>query len=92
MAKIGASVTTVTVGPQGRIVIPRSLRHALSINVGDQLAASVEDGRLVLESHRAVVERLHSLFAHIPPGVSLASELIAERRAEARREEQELNA
>ena len=34
----------------------------------------------------AIVRRLRERFAHLPPGVSLADELIAERRQEASRE------
>ena len=45
-----------------------------------------EDDRLVLEKAEAIERRLKALFAHIPPHVSLADELIAERREEATRE------
>jgi len=41
-------------------------------------------GRLALEEREAVLQRLRQRFAHIPAGVSLADELISERRAEAR--------
>jgi hypothetical protein len=41
--------------------------------------------RLAPEEREAVLQRLRQRFAHIPPGVSLADELISERRAEARR-------
>ncbi len=34
----------------------------------------------------AIVRRLRARYAHLPPGVSLADELIAERRQEATRE------
>jgi hypothetical protein len=53
---------------------------------GDILAAVVEDQRLVLEKRDAVLQRLRQRFAHIPAGVSLADEVIAERQAESRRE------
>jgi AbrB family looped-hinge helix DNA binding protein len=79
--------TKVSVGPQGRIVIPSDIRRKLEIAPGDVLIARVEDGRLVLEKRETVLQRLRQRFAHIPPGVSLADELISERRAEARREE-----
>jgi AbrB family looped-hinge helix DNA binding protein len=79
--------TKVSVGPQGRIVIPSDIRRKLEIAPGDVLIAMVEDGRLVLEKRDTVLRRLRQRFAHIPPGVSLADELISERRAEARREE-----
>jgi hypothetical protein len=38
------------------------------------------------ESRMNVLEKLQEYFAKIAPGVSLADELIAERREEARRE------
>ena len=71
---------------KGRVLIPTELRDALGLVPGDRLAARVEEGRLVLESHKAILARLRARFAHIPAGVSLADELIAERREAARRE------
>jgi bifunctional DNA-binding transcriptional regulator/antitoxin component of YhaV-PrlF toxin-antitoxin module len=59
----------------------------LGIAPGDVLVAVVDDQRLVLEKREAVLGRLRKRFAHIPEGVSLADELIAERRAESRRED-----
>ncbi len=76
----------VQLGAQGRLVIPAKLRKALGLKPGDRLIARQEDDRLVLEKAGAVERRLRALFAHIPPDVSLADELIAERREEARRE------
>ena len=69
-------------GPQGRLVIPAQLRREMSISSGDVLLAAVEGQRLVLEKREAVLERVKRRFSHIPSGVSLAEELIAERRAE----------
>lgn len=43
----------------------------------------------VAKEQDAVLQRVKRRFSHIPPGVSLAEELIAERRAEADREEKE---
>jgi len=40
------------------------------------------------ESQEAIINRLRSRFSHIPAQVSLADELIAERRQEATRENQ----
>jgi AbrB family looped-hinge helix DNA binding protein len=77
---------TVAVGPQGRLVIPSEIRRQLGIAPGDVLVAIVEDQRLLLEKGDAVLQRLRQRFAHIPAGVSLADEMIAERRAESRRE------
>lgn len=80
------AATKVPVGPQGRLVIPSEIRRQLEISPGDVLIAVVEDGRLVLEKRESVLRRLRQRFAHIPAGVSLADELIAQRRNESRQE------
>jgi AbrB family looped-hinge helix DNA binding protein len=85
--KESSATITVAVGPQGRLVIPSEIRRQLGIAPGDVLVAIVEDQRLLLEKRDAVLQRARRRFAHIPAGVSLADELLAERRAEARRDE-----
>ncbi|HEV7671422.1 MAG TPA: AbrB/MazE/SpoVT family DNA-binding domain-containing protein [Thermoanaerobaculia bacterium] len=75
----------VTVGEQGRLVIPAAIRRKMHLSSGETLVAFVEDNRLVLERRSAILERLKARFAGI--GVSLADELIAERRAEAAKED-----
>ena len=67
-------------------MIPSEIRRQLEIGPGDFLIAFVEDGRLVLEKRESVLQRLRRRFEHIPAGVSLADELIAQRRNESRRE------
>lgn len=76
----------VRVGVQGRVVIPAHLRRALGIRPGQVLLLRAEDGRLVLERPDQVLSRLYARFEAVPPGVSLADELIADRRAAARKE------
>ena len=76
----------VHVGPQGRIVIPAHIRDALDIRPGQDLIARADDGRLVLEKREQILTRLQDTFTQVSRGVSLVDELIAERRAEARRE------
>jgi AbrB family looped-hinge helix DNA binding protein len=77
----------LTVGPQYRVVIPAALRKALGLQPGQVLVGRVEDGRLILERREAILDRLQSCFAGaVPAGISLADELVAERREEARRE------
>ena len=78
--------TEIRIGPQGRLVIPASLRRALGIEPGDVMVARIEDGRLVLESREAILARLQARFAVVPTEIDLAKELIEERRGEARRE------
>lgn len=81
-----SSSNEVQVGAQGRIVIPASLRNALSLKPGDRLIARQEGSRIVLERRKDIEQRLWSLFSHIPSEVSLADELITERREEAKQE------
>ena len=74
----------------GRIVIPAAIREELGFAPGDTLLMDVEDGVLHIESYPARIRRIQREFAqYIDPGRSLADELIAERRAEARREDEE---
>lgn len=80
------TTTTVTVGPQGRLVIPSEIRREMGIGPGDVLLALVEDQRLVLEKREAVLQRLLRRFQHVPPEVRLSDELIAERRSASHRE------
>ena len=80
----------VTLGEQGRFVVPAEMRRALELRPGDQLVLRAEDDRLVIEKVETVEKRLLARFANIPPGVSLADELIAERREWAKRDAEEL--
>ncbi len=69
-------------------MIPAKLRRALRLEAGETLVARVEDDRLILERPRAALARLQRTFKEaVPEGVSLADELLADRRAEVRREE-----
>ena len=73
----------VRLGAQGRLVIPAALRRALNLAQGDRLVLRKVGKSLVLERREEVLNRLQDRFRHIPPEVSLADELIADRRAEA---------
>ena len=76
----------VRVGPQGRLVIPASIRREMGIAPGEILIARTKNGQLVLEKPDQVLARLKETFANVPSDVSLADELITERREEAHRE------
>ena len=76
----------LSVGRQGRIVIPASLRRQLAIQPGSQLLARVEDGRLIMETKNQLWQSIHAACEAIPTETSLAQELIDERRVEAVRE------
>ena len=87
MTQVTDSVTPpvpVRVGPHGRVVIPSRMRHALGLNVGAQLLARVEDGRLIFESREAEVGRfLGAWRALLDPGQDAQAALRAARDAEA---------
>jgi AbrB family looped-hinge helix DNA binding protein len=83
----GDEAIEVTVGPQGRLVVPAALRRRLDLQPGDVLLARAEEDRLVLERRGAILARVRGRFAHVPADVSLADELLAQRREEATREQ-----
>jgi len=74
----------VTVGPKGRVVIPADIRRGLEIGEGTELVALVEGEAVVLVPRSAIKRRLRSMFANVDS--SLSDELLAERRAEAKRD------
>jgi AbrB family looped-hinge helix DNA binding protein len=74
----------VTVGREGRVLIPLEVRRALGIGPGSTLVVRVEGERIVLTPREAIRRRLQELFAEVEG--SMADELLAERRDEARRE------
>ncbi len=76
----------IQIGAQGRLVIPVVLRKALNLEPGDKLIARKVGDSLVLERREAIEKRLQDRFRHVPGDVSLAKELIAERRQAAARE------
>jgi AbrB family looped-hinge helix DNA binding protein len=85
----GLKPTKVRLGPAGRVVIPAAFRDALAVKDGDTMIASLEDGEIRLATVAAVARRVQaSVRQFVPEGVSLSDELIAERRREAAREEQ----
>jgi len=77
------------ISSNGRIVIPPGIRRQLGVNPGGPVLMEVEDRVLRIESYPTMIARLQrELAQYIPPGVSLADGLIAERREEARREQE----
>ena len=80
---------SVSLGEHGEVALPEELRHELGIEPGDVLVVRIKDGEMRIVSARELVRRARGMFAHLAPGRSLVDELIAERREEARREEEE---
>ncbi len=75
---------SAVVSPEGRIVIPASVRKALGIEPGTRVTFSLEDGYCVrITTQRRALAKLQGIFEGAADGRSLVDELIAERRAEA---------
>lgn len=71
---------TLTLGQQGRLVIPTEVRAALSLAPGDELHLHVEGHRVVLELQQDAVADLRGFASSVPKRRSLVDELLAERR------------
>lgn len=88
--KLGFGLTNrlrLTLGPGGRVVIPAALRDAMEVEEGDTILAWVDNGELHLLSPKVGARQAQSMLKGlIPEGVSLASELIEDRRREAEAE------
>ena len=83
-------VVRTRVSEGGRIVIPAEFREALGLAVGDEVRLRLDDGEIRIFTLEHAIRRAQELVRrYVPEGVSLVDELIAERRAEAAREEAE---
>ena len=79
--------TRMRINENGRIVIPASYRKALGVDVGDEIILRLEDDELRITTMKRKIERAQRIARkYVKPGVLLSDELIAERRAEAKRE------
>ena len=77
----------VTMGKNGRLVIPVSYRRKMGVAEGDRLVLQYEDGTIRIMTLRQAVRFAQSLVRrYVPEQVSLAGELIAERQRESRDE------
>jgi AbrB family looped-hinge helix DNA binding protein len=81
---------TIRVSQGGRVVIPADLRELLHIEQGDELIMEARDGSLVITSKAERIRQVRDeIQAQLPQlkGISLADEVIAERRAEAEQDQ-----
>jgi AbrB family looped-hinge helix DNA binding protein len=75
----------VSLGNNGRLVIPAPFRRALGIEEGDELVVTLVEGELRITTRdRAVARAQEAVRRRLGEGAALADELIAERRAEAK--------
>jgi AbrB family looped-hinge helix DNA binding protein len=78
------------VNDKGRLVIPAPFREALGIKPGDVVFLELVDDQIRVLTFDARLKRTQErLRQFVPPGVSMVDELIAERRREARKDEDE---
>ena len=78
------------IAEDGRLVIPAEMRRAMLVDDTGAITARVVDGELRVLTPKAALRSLQRMVREASPGgVSMADELIAERRAEARREDGE---
>lgn len=82
---------TSVVSPEGRVVLPASLRKELGIKPGDTVTLTRDRGGIHITTREAALAELREMFREAgASGTSLVDELIAERRAEAARDDAEL--
>ena len=71
-------------GPDGRVLIPADWRQAMELKDNDTLVAHLENGELKLHGSRVGLRKAQAVLRrYVPEGVSLADELIEDRRREA---------
>lgn len=81
---------TLKIAPDGRFVIPAAARAAMELDEDGTVTATLQDGELRIISPRAAIRRIQEMLKPYRSETgSVVDELIAERRAEAAREERE---
>lgn len=81
---------SIVVGARGRLLLPFRLRQRLNLQPGDRLFATVDEERVIrLVAARELARQLRGMYAEIAPERSLVDELVAERREEAQRTDEE---
>jgi bifunctional DNA-binding transcriptional regulator/antitoxin component of YhaV-PrlF toxin-antitoxin module len=80
---------TLHTDSQGRVILPAWWRKKEGVDPSTELCVAVtEQGSLVVETREQGLRRARALMRkYIPEGVNLSDEIIADRRAEAAREE-----
>jgi AbrB family looped-hinge helix DNA binding protein len=73
-------------GDRGRLVLPAEVRKRLELQARDLLVIDLDGDTLVVRKATDVAHDLRGVLRRRAPDRDLASELIADRRAEAARE------
>jgi AbrB family looped-hinge helix DNA binding protein len=77
---------SISLGQNGRVVIPASIRKSLGLKTGQRLRLHLDDQKIVLEKTDDALKELQKRFSTIKQ--SLSEELIQDRRKEAEKENQ----
>lgn len=74
-------------GKSGRLVVPAEFRHEMGLEDGTQVLLRLDQDGLHITTPKTALSRAQAwVRSFTPEGVSLADELIAERRREAAKE------
>ena len=75
------------IGDDRRIALPAELCNDLGLHIGDTVIVRVEDDHATLSSVDHTIKRFQNLaLRHLPEGLGLVDQLIAEREAAAENE------
>lgn len=77
----------VKVAHNGRLVLPKIVREALGMSDGGTVVFSLEDGEVKLTSLEQSIKRAQDLYRKYATSDFTVDDFIAERRAEAARED-----
>lgn len=76
-------MTRVNVLPNGRLILPASLRRSLGVEKGGQIVAELIDGEVILSTPDAALDRARAIFRqYVPAGTDIGTEIISDRRNE----------
>lgn len=82
---------TAKLDSAGRLVIPVAYRKVMGLKAGDEVVLRLDHNEMRIFSRETAVSRAKALVRkHFPGDGPLSDRLIAERRIEAAREEEEL--
>ena len=79
----------VRVEKTGRILIPVNIRRELKLVEGEsEVLLNVDDTGIKITTRKQALDRIRAeILRHLPAGISLADELLADRRREAAEED-----
>jgi hypothetical protein len=80
----------LVLGPKGRVLMPAEMRAAMGLEQGNVITAWLKDGEVRMHSHLHGLRKIQVDASSMAKGSVYASdELIAERRAEAAKDDEE---